>query len=405
MNLTASWIKIFLCINFLNSFSLKLVAQNGDCVFKDTIFTINFGTEDNHAPINLRMLRNYREVNSSCPDDGYYSFVPTTSECFLGDWITLNKDHSGNSNGRMMLVNASPRAGEFFIMNFEGFKPSTTYEFGVWLINVCKLNSGCVPMPPNILITLETSTGKKLAEFKTGTLQQADNPAWKKYFGMFTTPAEPGVFTLRMNNTINGGCGNDFAMDDITFRECYPPPPPAVVTPIPLPEKKDEQKPPKPKEQVKETKLNKKEIAAVNNKPIIDSIVPKLKTIAAIPINLPAPLATRENPIVKRIETGEGEISIELYDNGTIDGDTISVYHNNELVVSHQALSGTAISFKVKVDPAQPRHEIVMVADNLGSIPPNTSLMVVTAANKRYEVFISSTKQKNAMVVIEKKQN
>jgi len=56
------------------------------------------------------------------------------------------------------------------------------------------------------------------------------------------------------------------------------------------------------------------------------------------------------------------------------------------------------------VNRDQPHHELVMVADNLGSIPPNTSLMIVTAGAKRYEVFISSTKQKNAKVVLDLKE-
>jgi len=42
-----------------------------------------------------------------------------------------------------------------------------------------------------------------------------------------------------------------------------------------------------------------------------------------------------------------------------------------------------------------------MVANNLGSIPPNTSLMVVTTTDKRYEVFISSSEKKNAKVLID----
>jgi hypothetical protein len=44
-----------------------------------------------------------------------------------------------------------------------------------------------------------------------------------------------------------------------------------------------------------------------------------------------------------------------------------------------------------------------MVAENLGSIPPNTALMVITAGAKRYELFITSTEQKNAVVVVEYK--
>jgi hypothetical protein len=45
-----------------------------------------------------------------------------------------------------------------------------------------------------------------------------------------------------------------------------------------------------------------------------------------------------------------------------------------------------------------------MVANNLGAIPPNTSLMIVTAKDKRYQVYITSTEQQNAKVVIDLKE-
>ena len=51
-------------------------------------------------------------------------------------------------------------------------------------------------------------------------------------------------------------------------------------------------------------------------------------------------------------------------------------------------------------DEKDASHEFVMVADNLGSIPPNTSLMIITAGEKRYELFVTSTEQKNAVVKI-----
>ena len=92
-----------------------------------------------------------------------------------------------------------------------------------------------------------------------------------------------------------------------------------------------------------------------------------------------------------------------MYDNGTIDGDTVSIYHNNRLVVSKARLSQKAITFHIPLDAEHPRHELVMVAENLGSIPPNTSLMIVTSGNTREEVFISSSEQKNAKIIIELK--
>jgi type IV secretory pathway VirB9-like protein len=39
-----------------------------------------------------------------------------------------------------------------------------------------------------------------------------------------------------------------------------------------------------------------------------------------------------------------------------------------------------------------------MYADNLGRIPPNTALMVITAGKKKYEIRLASTEQKTAAV-------
>jgi hypothetical protein len=102
---------------------------------------------------------------------------------------------------------------------------------------------------------------------------------------------------------------------------------------------------------------------------------------------------------VKKIETEAGQVTLNLYDNGEIDGDTVSIYHNNKLVVSRTRLSQKPITFNIDVNAEEPHHEVVMVAENLGSIPPNTSVMIVTAGSKRYQVYISSTEQKNAKVV------
>ena len=129
--------------------------------------------------------------------------------------------------------------------------------------------------------------------------------------------------------------------------------------------------------------------------------------VAAPPISNPLPkpevLIKRDNDLVKTITTSAKEFKIELYDNGDIDGDRISVYHNNKLIVSNKMLTDKPISFTIKSDENAAVHEFVMVAENLGSIPPNTSLMVITAGSKRYELFLTSTEQKNAMVRIQYK--
>ena len=103
--------------------------------------------------------------------------------------------------------------------------------------------------------------------------------------------------------------------------------------------------------------------------------------------------------MVKTITTNANEIIIKVYDNGSIDNDTVSVYLDKKLVVSKQRLTEKAITVKFNLDDTNDFHQLVMVAENLGEIPPNTSLMVVTAGNKQYEVRITSTEQKNAVVI------
>lgn len=134
----------------------------------------------------------------------------------------------------------------------------------------------------------------------------------------------------------------------------------------------------------------------------------KKEVIIAPPVEkpaLPKPeiMKKRANELAKTITTSAKTIKIDLYDNGEIDGDIISVYHNNKLIVNKKQLAHKPISITIDMDSEGGHHEFVLVAENLGSIPPNTALMVVTANSKRYELFITSTEQKNAVVAIEYK--
>ena len=112
----------------------------------------------------------------------------------------------------------------------------------------------------------------------------------------------------------------------------------------------------------------------------------------------PEVLKTRENALVQTITVNTETVKIRLYDNGEIDGDSISVFVDKKLVLSHQELGTKPITITLKFGVDENEHEVIMVAENLGRIPPNTALMIVDAGDKRYEVQIASTEQKNALV-------
>jgi hypothetical protein len=119
----------------------------------------------------------------------------------------------------------------------------------------------------------------------------------------------------------------------------------------------------------------------------------------AIGATMPAVLVERTNEVVRTIEVNTRDVELNIYDDGAIDNDTVTVYFDNKMVVSRAMLTDRAIVVKLHLDDNQTTHKVVMVADNLGDIPPNTSLMVVKAGEKQYEVRIVSDEQKNAVVV------
>lgn len=128
------------------------------------------------------------------------------------------------------------------------------------------------------------------------------------------------------------------------------------------------------------------------------TLVPQEKLVERPALPTPLPMKERTNELVKTISVTVPELVVKLYDNGEIDDDTISVYLNKQLVLSKKKLTAAPLVVKIKLNEADPDQELVMVAENLGRIPPNTSLMIVDAGNQRFEVRITSTEQKNAMV-------
>lgn len=358
-------------MKFINScftvilFSLLLISkdalsQKNNCVYKDPVFTLNFGTITNNGVPVMYNIENYRAKTGSCPDAGFYSFTSSTENCFAGKWHNIPEDHTaGDVNGRMMIVNAAEKPGDFFIMTITGLKPGATYRVSGFIMNISKPAAGCLTPAPVVEINVNTEN-KTIGSFKSGEIKTAEVPKWENFSGEFVMAGNTDIITLKMKTLATGGCGNAFALDDIEINQCS----------LPIPSNSNTVT--KPVEQT------------FNN-------------------NIPVPVVIekRANPIVQKITTEEAELNIELYDNGEIDGDTVSIYHNNQLVINHAGISSKPVSLKLKVDKEHPHHELIMVADNLGRIPPNTSLMIITAGKKRYEIFISSSDQKNAKILID----
>ncbi|MCS3799394.1 hypothetical protein [Niastella sp. OAS944] len=279
-----------------------------------------------------------------------------------------------SGNGNMLLVNGATAANRVIWQQTIDIQPNTAYDLAAWLQNANVHKKGSNPPKLQFVINgIKMGNGVQVGynSFEWAQMESVWNSGK-------ANKATIGIINL---NTI--APGNDFAIDDISF--------------TPLKAYNDLIVKRKVKKQVQQ--------ATIETKTNIETVKPETAKAEQVTwpqqavIAAPFVLANRVNELASTIATSENEIEINIYDNGTIDNDTISVYLDKMLVLSKQRLTAKALTLKINLNETANYHELVMVAENLGEIPPNTSLMVVKAGKKQYEVRITSTEQKNAVVV------
>jgi len=111
----------------------------------------------------------------------------------------------------------------------------------------------------------------------------------------------------------------------------------------------------------------------------------------------------RKQVYQKELRVESDSIRLSFYDNAEIDGDSISVFLNGELVIAHQELTERAFNLYIRLDSTKEVNEVSMFAENLGKYPPNTALMVVSDGENRYETFLSSDFKGNAVIKFKRK--
>ena len=116
------------------------------------------------------------------------------------------------------------------------------------------------------------------------------------------------------------------------------------------------------------------------------------------PLTIEQKFAQRQKIPVLEIPVAGDSIELNFYDNAEIDGDSITLFLNDRLIFQHIYLTDKPFIVKLPVSELQQSNELVMVAENLGSIPPNTSFMVAYIGEKRYEARLESNEGSSAMI-------
>lgn len=190
----------------------------------DPVVNVTFGSGSNLGNPLEAASTTYTFTSTTCPADGSYTVVNSTPGCFGNAWYNIAADHTPNdNNGYMMLVNASFNPGDFYVDTVKSLCSNTKYEFAAWIMNVqFPTQCGGNPITPKLVFNIETITGVVLGTYSTGNIVSSGTPEWKQYGLFFTTPINTASVVIRLTNTSPGGCGNDLALDDITFRPCGP---------------------------------------------------------------------------------------------------------------------------------------------------------------------------------------
>ena len=144
----------------------------------------------------------------------------------------------------------------------------------------------------------------------------------------------------------------------------------------------------------KNTTASKKTPAASNNK--------TTPVVAAAPVAIP--YNQRAQKVLQTFEVAGDSLVLSFYDNGVVDGDVISVYVNGENIVSNSKLLAVATKKTVHLSNINSNEiTLVLVAETLGEMPPNTGLLVVQDGANRYEVRFSADLQTNATLIFKKR--
>ncbi len=142
-----------------------------------------------------------------------------------GDAWHTSPDHTpGDVDGYMLLFDASVDAGLFFQKQLDSLCSNSRYEFSCWVMNVTK-SSDCAgnSIPPDILFELRNPvSGDVLGQTTTGPIPATTGPVWGRYAITFFLPPGLNSVLVRLINNAPGGCGNDLAIDDFSFRLCSP---------------------------------------------------------------------------------------------------------------------------------------------------------------------------------------
>ena len=213
--------KLLLTIFFC--YSIQIYAQLCEGNLGDPVAEIDFGSGTARGGALGSEITAFSYSNSGELDEGEYTISNTTSGLKANAWH-VTTDHTGNSNGYMMVINSAVLANEgvFYTKSITGLCSNTTYEFSAWLMNIMNPSAGTDQYHPDVTFRISSPEGDILGSYNTGDISQSSSGIWQQYGFFFTLNNDETVIITILNSAPSAHPGNDIALDDIAFRPCGP---------------------------------------------------------------------------------------------------------------------------------------------------------------------------------------
>ncbi|MGB4398743.1 MAG: hypothetical protein WBJ10_05200 [Daejeonella sp.] len=123
-------------------------------------------------------------------------------------------------------------------------------------------------------------------------------------------------------------------------------------------------------------------------------------SVAAPVLDFTSDFLNTEPKKVTEIIVHQPELQIQLVDYMKVDNDTVSVYLNRNLLAKNIRISKRPALLNFRLDTRIEFHEVLLFAENLGLVPPNTSELILVDGENRHRVMIVSDKEKTAAVYL-----
>lgn len=139
---------------------------------------------------------------------------------------------------------------------------------------------------------------------------------------------------------------------------------------------------------------------------VVASIPKSVQTTPPLlgPVVTAEELAKRKIETIRTVDFKSDSITLTLYDNGVIDGDSVSVILNGKTIISKKMLTANAITKTIYITPELGDSlQLIMYAENLGSIAPNTGLLIIKDGEDSYQIRFAGDLQKNSAIILRRK--